>query len=100
MYNRRVSIRNMSPFFGVLMIIITLFIVAFSKMTVRKISYSLHRESRVFDELQDKYYQNLKKYGQVSRTERLEKLARRRFFDTKNKGQIIHVIDGKIALPE
>ena len=100
MLRRRVSSHHLRPFFGVFIIIVTLFIVAFSKMTARKIGYSLYHASRYFDTIQDEYYQNLKIYGRINRTERLEKLARRRLLDKKHKGQIIHVINGKIALPE
>lgn len=87
-------------FFGVLAIILTLFIVVFFKMTVRKISYSLYHKVRIFNDMQDEYYQNLKTYGRITRSERLEELARKRFLYKKNKGQVIHVINGRIALPD
>lgn len=91
--------KNLMPFFSVLMIIISLFITVFFKMTLRRLSYSLYRESEKFDEIQDEYYKNLIEYGRVSQGDRLEKQAQKRFLEQVKKGQIIQVINGKVAQP-
>lgn len=87
--------REIRPFTSLLIILLTLFSVAFFKITLRQLSYSLYRENQKFDQIQDEYYSHLKIYGKMTQTHRLESLAKKRALDTKKKGQIIQVIDGK-----
>ncbi len=97
---RRLLLKRLSPFFNILMIISTLFIIVFCKITLRKISYSLYQENKKFNEVQDKYYKQLKKYGKLNRSEELDRWARHHFTEKLKKGKIIQIIDGKIAIPE
>ena len=94
-----ITLKSLLPFFSVLMIITSLFITAFFKMTLRRVSYSLYRESEKFDDIQDEYYENLMEYGHISHGDRLEKQAHRRFLEEIKKGQIIQVINGKAVVP-
>ena len=87
--------KEIRPFTSLLIILLTLFLVAFFKITLRQLSYSLYRENQRFDQIQDKYYSHLKIYGKMTQTHRLESLAKKRDLDTKKRGQIIQVIDGK-----
>ena len=90
------SIKNdLRPFISILIIIMALFIAAFSKISLRRISYSLYKESEQFSQIQDEYYKNLTEYAGVNHADRLERLARRHSLDKTKKGQIIQVIDGR-----
>ena len=86
---------DLRPFVSVLIIIAALFIAAFSKISLRRISYSLYKESEKFSQIQDEYYKSLTEYAGMNHADRLERLARRRSLDKTKKGQIIQVIDGK-----
>ena len=98
LHRNDMAVKSLMPFFSVLMIITSLFITAFFKMTLRRVSYSLYRESGKFDEIQDEYYKNLMEYGRISLGDRLEKQAQRRFLEEVKKGQIIQVINGKAVV--
>ena len=90
--------KDFRPFYSVLLILLVLFVTAFFKITLRRLSYSLYQESRRFDRLQDEYYSYLSEYGRLMRTDRLENLAKKGSLDEKKKGQIIQVIDGKALI--
>ncbi len=87
--------KDIRPFYSILFILLVLFLTSFFKITLRRLSYSLYQENRKFDRVQDEYYSNLREYGRVMRTDRLENLAKKGSLDEKKKGQIIQVIDGK-----
>ena len=97
---RNTFLRNkeIKPFTSLLIILCALFITAFFKITLRRFSYSLYRENKKFDEIQDKYYSSLRVYGKMTQTERLETLGKEHALDKKKKGQIIQVIDGKALI--
>ena len=83
------------PFTSLLIILCTLFIAAFFKITLRRLSYSLYQENKKFNQIQDKYYSNFRIYRKMTQPDRLENLAKKHSLDKKKKGQIIQVIDGK-----
>ena len=87
--------RELRPFTSLLLILFALFVAAFFKITLRRLSYSLYQENKKFDKIQDQYYSNLKMYGKKTQTDRLEGLAKKQSLDKKRKGQVIQVIDGK-----
>lgn len=87
--------KKMRPLISLLIILVTLFVAAFFKITLRRLSYSLYKENIKFDQIQDEYYSNLRTYGKMTETGRLELLAKKHFLDKKKKGQVIQVIDGK-----
>ena len=78
----------------------SLFITAFFKISLRRLSYQIHTESGKFYEAQDKYYSFLKKYEKISETTRLKSLAEKKALSGKKKGQVIQVIDGKALIVE
>ena len=89
---------SLAPFFSILLIIIALFSAALFKMTVRRLSYALYRESERFNRAQDEYYKSLMKYQQAGQGKGLEERARKRLLERVKKGQIIQVIDGKAVV--
>ena len=86
---------SLQPFLSVLIILVTLFLSAFFKITVRRLSYSLYQENRKFDRAQEDYYANLQKYAHMTNLSRVQNLAKKRLLNEKQKGQIIQVIDGQ-----
>lgn len=93
-YNKK----EFKPFISLLIFLVTLFITAFFKITLRRFSYSLYQAALVFDKAQDEYYSNLRVYGKMSQTKRLEKMAKKHSLNYKKKGQIIQVINGKATI--
>lgn len=91
---------DIRPFISILIVITALFIAAFFKITLRRISYSLYKESEKFNQIQDEYYKTLTEYAGANRAERLERLARRHSLDKTKKGQIIQVIDGRAIVKD
>ena len=92
--------RELRPFFSILIIIGALFTAAFFKITQRRLSYALYRESRKFDHTQDEYHSLLKTYSKLTQPARLKNLAEKRDLREKQKGQVIQVIDGKALIVE
>lgn len=90
--------KELRPFTSLLIILSALFITAFFKITLRRLSYSLYQENKRFDEVQDRYYSNLRIYGKMTQAERLESLAKEHSLERRKKGQIIQVIDGKAMI--
>ena len=94
MRNQIFNRAELKPLVSLLMILFTLFTVAFFKITLRRLSYSLYQANKTFDKAQDQYYSNLKIYGKLTQTHRLENLSKTSLHK-KKKGQIIQVINGK-----
>ena len=90
--------KEFKPFISLLIILFTLFLIAFFKITLRRFSYALYQETLIFDKIQDEYYFNIKTYGKMSQTKRLENLAKKHSLNYKKRGQIIQVINGKAAV--
>ena len=87
--------KDLKPFTSLLIILCTLFITAFSKIVLRRLSYALYQVNKTFDKAQDEYYSNVKVYGKLTQTEQLDRLAKKHLLNKKKKGQLIQVIDGK-----
>ena len=77
--------KELKPFLSLLIILLSLFISAFFKLTLRRLSYSIYQENKKFDKIQDSYYSNLKIYGKMTQPDRLENLAKKTFFRKKKK---------------
>ena len=90
------ALREQAPVFSLLIILTSLFIVAFVKMNVRRMGYALHKEREKFDSIQDEYYKNLIEYGRLNQSGPLTKQARKARLQEVQKGQIIQVVDGKV----
>ena len=93
--------KNFKPFFSVLIIISALFINMFLKMELRRMNYTFLLRSRVYGELQDRYYKNLLLKSRLTRSERLEKWAHSQMtLNWAREGQVILVIGEKAAVPQ
>ena len=95
------SHQNLKPFFNVLIVITTLFIIVFCKMELRSMNYAFLLKSRMYGSLQDRYYKNLMEQAKLTRSERLEKLAHSRMtLNWAKEGQVILVIGERAAVPQ
>ena len=92
------SKKELKPFTSLLIVLLTLFVIAFFKISLRRFSYALYQATLAFDKAQDEYYSNIKIYGKMTQTTRLENLAKKHLFDHKKRGQVIQVINGKAAV--
>ena len=92
--------KKVQPFISILIIIASLFTAAFFKITLRRMSYALYKETEKLNKIQDEYYKTLTEHAGFERAERLESLARRHSLHKTKKGQIIQVIDGKAIVVE
>ena len=93
-YNKK----EFRPFTSLLLVLFTLFVIAFFKISLRRFSYALYQATLTFDKVQDEYYSNIKIYGKMTQIKRLESLAKKHSFDYKRQGQVIQVINGKAAV--
>ena len=92
---------SLRPFFSVLIIICSLFVIVFFEMEVRRINYSILRKVRQYQTLLDRYNKNLMTYLEKTRGSRLDQIARSQLIlDRAQTGQVILLIDGKIAIPQ
>ena len=98
MPNRIFKNTDFKPLLSLLIILSTLFVTAFLKITGLRLSYSLYQENQTFDQIQDKHYSQLKIYGKMTKPSRLESLAKQQELSKKKKGQVIQVIDGKALI--
>ncbi len=92
---------SLRPFFSIMVIIISLFLIVFVKMEARRINYSILRQSRQYRMLSDRYYKDLMDYLQLTQGSRLNDIARSQLtLDRARKGQVILLVGGKIAIPQ
>ncbi len=90
---------DLRPFVSVLLVIFTLLSIVFSKMEVRRMGYSLLKESRQLKSLTEQKRLKEMTYAQLTRPERIETFAERRLSLKKaQKGQIVQISGERIAL--
>ena len=95
------QVSELKPFLSILLIIVTLFIMAFFKMEVRRMGYSVFSASRTFKTLRDQHRSQVMEYAQITRPDRVRKIAVSRFtLNDAQVGQIIQMIGSHIALPQ
>ena len=92
---------SLRPFCSIMMIILSLFIIVFIKMEVRRLNYSILRQNRQYQISLNRYHKNLMNYLQMTRGARLDRLARSKLtLDHVQKGQVILIVGGGIAIPQ
>ena len=95
------SQHNFKPFFNVVIVICSLFVIVLFKMELRRMNYAFLVRSRLYGTLQDRYYKNLMKQAHLNRSERLEKWAHSRMtLNWAKEGQVILFIGEKAAVPQ
>lgn len=91
----------MKPFLSVTIIILTLFSVAFMKMEVRRLGYTVLKENRAFKILSDEQRLKTMEYARVMRPERIRRYAISHLtLNEARNGQIIQLVGQRIAVPQ
>ena len=95
------SQKSLKPFFNVIIVIFSLFVIVLCKMKVRQMNYSFLVKSRYYGTLQDRYYKNLMRQAHLTRFERLEQLVHSKMtLSNAKEGQVILIIGEKVAVPQ
>lgn len=95
------SKKSLKPFFNMLMIIFSLFVIVFFKMEVRRLNYEFVRKTSEYGILQDRYHKNLIRQARLSSPKRLEKLAHSQMnLMPAEEGQVILILGGKAAIAQ
>ncbi len=90
---------DLRPFLSVLLVIFTLLTIVFVKMEVRRMGYTLLKESRGLKSLTEEKRLKEMTYAQLTRPERIETFAERKLSLKKAvKGQIVQLSGERIAL--
>ncbi|MBX7232356.1 MAG: histidine kinase [Bdellovibrionales bacterium] len=97
---KRVSV-HLKPFLSLFLIISTLFIVAFTKMEVRRMGYVVLKESRNYKALKDQKFQKKMKLAHLLRSEHIRHYAVSRLtLSEARNGQIIQLVGQRIVVPQ
>ncbi len=89
----------LKPFISVTMVIFTLLGVVFAKMEVRRVGYTLLKESRQLKTLTETKRLHEMTLAQLVRPERIENIAQKRLSLQKpTKGQIVQLSGQRIVL--
>ena len=94
---------SLRPLFSVLIILFSLFVIVFFEMEVRRINYSILRKVRQQKALTERYNKNLMEYLERTGGSSLTRSVRSRLVlspDYNRRGQVILMIDGKIAVEQ
>lgn len=92
---------ELKPFLSVILFIATLFSLAFLKMEVRRQGYSLWKESKQYNQLQDQYRMMSMRYARLTRPDHVKTYALSRLtLNEAHRGQIIQLTGSHIALPQ
>lgn len=101
MNQQRQKVSELKPFLSILLIIASLFTMAFFKMEVRRMGYSVFSASRSFKLLRDYHRSQVIEYAQITRPDRVRHLAVSRLtLNDAQVGQIIQMVGSQIALPQ
>jgi hypothetical protein len=93
--------QNMRPFISVTVIIATLFTVAFMKMEVRRLGYTVLKETRRFKLLKDEHRLKTMEYARITRPDHIRRYAISRLtLNEARNGQIIQMVGSRIAVPQ
>jgi cell division protein FtsL len=94
-------LKDILPFFSVLIFVATLFALVLAKMEVRRMGYQVLKESQEYHKLQDQHRLMSMEYARLTRADRVRKFAvsRLNLGDSRN-GQIIQLAGGGLAMPQ
>ncbi len=97
----RNTLRDVSPFISVLLLIATLFGLVLLKMEVRRMGYSVLQASRDYSRLKDHNRMLNMEYAKVTRPENVRKYAESRLtLSDAREGQIIQLVGRRAAIPQ
>ena len=93
--------KSYGPFFSISIVIVTLFLVAFMKMEVRRQGYVVLKEGRILKSLKDQHRLKTMEMARVTRPERIRSYAVSRLTMGEAKsGQIIQLVGDRISVSQ
>lgn len=93
------QIDQMRPLLSILIIIVSLFLLVFLQMEVRRMGYVILKQSREHKVQLDEYRMKVMKYAKMVRPEHVREVAVSRLtLNEAKQGQIIHMAGDRIAL--
>lgn len=97
----RQRLKDILPFFSVLIFVATLFALVLAKMEVRRMGYQVLKASQEYHRLQDQYRLMSMEYARLTRSDRVRQFAvnRLNLNDSRN-GQIIQLAGRSLAMPQ
>lgn len=97
----RKQVSELKPFLSLVFIVLTMFSMVFFKMEVRRMGYSVLKQTQNYKALRDRYRLQVMQYATITRPERVRRLAMSQLTlsDARN-GQIIQLTGENIALPQ
>lgn len=97
----RRSFKELRPFLSVLIIITTLFGVAFLKMDLRRVGYQVLKKTREYKKLRDDHRVLVMNYAKITTPARVRKFAISKLpLSDARTGQIIQLTGQNIAVPQ
>jgi hypothetical protein len=95
----RNQIDQMKPLISVFIIIVSLFMLVFFQMEVRRLGYIVLKQTREFKNLQDDFRLKSMRFARVMRPDHLRDLAINKLTLNELKaGQVIHMSGEKVAV--
>lgn len=93
--------KKLKPFLSLFIILITLFVVVFSKMEVRRLGYVVWKKTKEYKDIKENYIKDRLQYKKSMSIGRIRNLANDNLMlNAPKKGQVIQMIDGTIAVPQ
>lgn len=97
----REDIQELKPFLSLIIIVTTLFVVAFMKMEVRRLGYVVLKTTKQYKTLKDQQLLKTMDLARVTRPDHVRRYAISRLtLNEAQSGQIIQLVGSRIAVPQ
>lgn len=95
------DIKQLKPFLSLIILVSTLFVVAFMKMEVRRLGYVVLKSSRQYKTLKDQQLVKTMELARITRPDHIRHYAISRLtLNEARNGQIIQLVGSRIAVPQ
>lgn len=96
---RKIEVGSLKPYLSLLLVILTLFVIVFFKMEVRRKGYTLLKDTHQYKKLQDNKRLKVIEYAKITRPERVRQLALSKLtMNDASRGQIIQMSGKSVAV--
>ena len=97
----RESMNELKPFLSLVFLVMTLFVVAFLKMEVRRLGYTVLKETKQHKILKDQHRLKTMELARLTRPDHIRNYAMSRLtLGEARNGQIIQLVGQRIAVPQ
>lgn len=98
---RKTNIEEFKPFVSLVLLIFTLFTVAFLKMEVRRVGYLVLKETKQHKQLKDDHRLKVMELARLTRPDHVRRFAMSKLtMGEARNGQIIQLVGERIAVPQ